>query len=334
MMDPLNLVFLVRSFKEPWNEGYKNIAKYIYEMLKNTSLLNICVLQSNEVDNIELYNFDLIHIFNYYLPLTFYIKKIKLCPIIKQNAKRDLNRVRIIMRNFLAAGLWDVFLTTTPLLKREVKHSFPWKKVHFLPPPIPIDHFKRLRKKNCLLSFGINLKNEEKIVVYTGRVNKQRMISWLGYVRQQTCKNVKILIAISESPQNFIIKGDNVTFIPFVKDIREIYSIADLLIYPVQREGAVEPPLTVLEAMSCGCIVAAYKHPITSNLILNGYNGYLFSNPKELVQIVNKVTAKGFDGEIIGKHARETIARNYSFSVLQKHYIDFYERIARGRNFR
>jgi glycosyltransferase involved in cell wall biosynthesis len=63
-----------------------------------------------------------------------------------------------------------------------------------------------------------------------------------------------------------------------VKDIRLFYSSVDLLVYPVEREGAVEPPLTLLEAMSNGCAVAAYKNMITSKLILDGYNGFLFSS--------------------------------------------------------
>jgi len=114
----------------------------------------------------------------------------------------------------------------------------------------------------------------------------------------------------------------------FVKtnDVRLIYSSLDALVYPAEREGSVEPPLTILEAMSSECIVIAYKNIVTSRFITNGYNGYLFSNAEDLAKIIKNVISGKVD-ENVASNARRTIIKNYGSHTLNKSYIETYKLI-------
>jgi len=111
-----------------------------------------------------------------------------------------------------------------------------------------------------------------------------------------------------------------------VKDVRLIYSSIDALIYPVKREGAIEPPLTILEAMSCECIVMAYRNIVTSKLILDGYNGFTFSDSEDLAKIIRHLIDGRLDGRI-AENARKTIVKSYDSSMLCKSYVRLYEQI-------
>ena len=79
------MAVLVESWGEPWNEGYKNLARYIVEMLRDS--VSISVIPADEVKLSSLENFDLIHIFNYTIPLHLFVRFARVKkPIVKHIA--------------------------------------------------------------------------------------------------------------------------------------------------------------------------------------------------------------------------------------------------------
>jgi len=108
-----------------------------------------------------------------------------------------------------------------------------------------------------------------------------------------------------------------------VNDVRLLYSALDLMIYPVERQGAIEPPLTVLEAMSCGTAVATLKNSVTERIIADYQDGFLFTNVHELRRIVTNVIEDTVDLKKLAIRSREKILSRYSSEKLRNRYLKF-----------
>ncbi len=335
MMD-LRIAFLVESWGEPWNEGYKNLARYIYEILKKHT--SIEVLEKDRASISKLKDYDVIWIFNYpetvktihnLLSLMRINKKVK---IIKEVAKRELDlgfksKVKTIM---LRRRLWNIMVVTTDLLRLELTR-LTGKQPFLLPPPIPIDYFKPLDKDEARALLGFE---EDKIYVgYSGTINKHRK---LGIIFE-ALKNVKhedivLVMALTNVQRKDLVSmlKESRKFqisLKFVKtnDVRTLFSALDLVVYPVEREGSVEPPLTVLEAMSCETPVAALRTPITEKIIQNGRDGFLFSTPQELRIIIEEMLQDMINKDKISVNARRKILEKFAPENIEKAYLEFLE---------
>jgi len=333
-MDAKKVAVLIESWGEPWNEGYKNLARYIVEMLSDS--VNINVIPADKVKFSSLENFDLIHIFNYTIPLHLFVRFARVKkPIVKHIAKKEVDiNVKSFARTLLNTRfVWDAFIATTDILAEEVRRLVRDKPVFYLPPPIPTDFFKKLDKDECRELLG--LKNDEIYIGYTGTLNRFRnlglILKALRLINDKRKEKIKFILSLTNvKPEELAQLKEylnmNQIKLLTVKDVRLIYSSIDALIYPVKREGAIEPPLTILEAMSCECIVVAYRNIVTSKLILDGYNGFTFSDSEDLAKIIRHLIDGRLDGRI-AENARKTIVKSYDSSMLCKFYVRLYEQI-------
>jgi glycosyltransferase involved in cell wall biosynthesis len=337
----MKIAFLVENWGEPWNEGYKNLARYILEMLKEH--MKIEVLSGNKISNSViplLTQYDLIHIFNYSVPLHRLILFTTIKnPIIKHVAKKelDVNVKSLIKTSMNMRLLWDAFITTTEVLAKELRRLAKNKPIFHLPPPIPTHYFIKLDRDKSREILG--LKQDYIYIGYAGTLNKFRNLEVLLRAMKPVINDradVKLLLALTNVSRkeftllkklllDYGLKPSQVVFVK-ANDVRLIYSSVDALVYPAKREGSVEPPLTILEAMSSECIVVAYKSIITSRFITNGYNGYLFSNAEDLAKIIKNIVSGKVD-ENVASNARRTIIRNYGSHILSKLYIETYRLI-------
>ena len=110
-----------------------------------------------------------------------------------------------------------------------------------------------------------------------------------------------------------IIKNKLVDRVIFIDDIPnekipEILRQHDILCMTIRFEGL---PAASLEAMACGIPVVAANVGGLSELIINGFNGYLFEkdSPKLLAKSIEKATNEKWDYANIAKWAEE----NYSW---------------------
>ncbi|MEM1510592.1 MAG: glycosyltransferase [Candidatus Bathyarchaeia archaeon] len=330
----LRVAFLVESWGEPWNEGYKNLAKYVYEILKKH--LNVEVLEKGRTDLSKLKNYDIAWIFNYpenaktFLNLLNLKRINKEVKIVKEVAKRELDvgfksKVKTIL---LRRKLWDIVVTTTDLLKLELTR-LTGKQPFLLPPPIPVGYFKPLNKNEAreLLEF-----EEDKIHIgYMGTINKYRKLGIIfEALKNAELKNIVLTMALTnvqEKDLSSVLRESGEVRIPlrFVRthDVRTLFSALDLVVYPVEREGSVEPPLTVLEAMSCGTQVAALRTLITEKIIQDHQDGFLFSTPQELKTIIREVSEDTMDKSKISVNARKKILEKFGPEKVEKAYLEF-----------
>jgi glycosyltransferase involved in cell wall biosynthesis len=322
----LKICLLVEDYGPPWDEGYKNFAKYTAEML-GKMCLNADVIRSVEFSPDRVDDYDLIHNFNHKIRVGSLVRWKAFCPVIKEFAKLDIEGIldyfdllpTVIKSNFI--------LTTTEYLRRDIARLFPWKKIECLPIPFPVDSFVPYDKSASRQSLGLDLHYDEKLVVYTGRINKHRNLDLFFAASTLFAERCKFALAISHQiPSNLVIPR-NIIIIRNVSEVRKLYSAADLLVYPTKRRGSIEPPLTILEAMSTGCVVAAMRNPITSDVISDGYNGFLFSDLSDLSQIIEKMIQKEKIFDAIKGHAMQSIRTRYDLEAISRQYLDFYKKV-------
>lgn len=71
-------------------------------------------------------------------------------------------------------------------------------------------------------------------------------------------------------------------------------------------------PMSLLEAMSCGCAVVSTATCMIPEIIKNGYNGYISNNEEELKNYIVSILNDENLRKELGKNARETIINKFS----------------------
>jgi glycosyltransferase involved in cell wall biosynthesis len=94
------------------------------------------------------------------------------------------------------------------------------------------------------------------------------------------------------------------------------FQAADAVLVPFTAPVAVEPPLTLLEAMACGTAVVVTPHGNQSELVENGQNGMLYETPAELSAHLRDVFSSG-PAAMAGLRAaaRATIVQRHSLAA-------------------
>ncbi len=95
-----------------------------------------------------------------------------------------------------------------------------------------------------------------------------------------------------------------------------LYSAADVVLLPFTAPVAVEPPLTLLEAMACQAAVAVAPAANRSNIVSTDVNGMLYDSSLELATCLKRLFDMGPSGRrALGRAARATIDHRYSLEA-------------------
>jgi glycosyltransferase involved in cell wall biosynthesis len=96
-----------------------------------------------------------------------------------------------------------------------------------------------------------------------------------------------------------------------------VYKSSSMFLYPSLVPSAIDPPLTVLEAMSVGAKVLAYPYSSSLAYILkDGYNGYTFKSLRELfAKLVDVLNSRD---NAVRINAMETIRNYFSLEKLEQ----------------
>ncbi len=134
-----------------------------------------------------------------------------------------------------------------------------------------------------------NLDEDTKILLYTGRLSKEKGVMDVVKVFQEVkavCKSAKIIFAGVGPAENEL--RDNLPdalFLGWVPSdkLPAIYSAADMLILPSKFDTF---GLVVLEALSCGLPVAAYNAKGPKDIIIHESCGYISTDVKDMAKNV------------------------------------------------
>ena len=118
----------------------------------------------------------------------------------------------------------------------------------------------------------------------------------------------------------------NVDYLGIVprEHLRNLLQHAGILLFPSDYEGL---PLTVVEALGCGCPVIAQNKSSLPEVIRDGENGWLIDN-SEIGEWVGKVSeVLAWDGgkrEEWRREARQSVLEAFSWSVIARQQGEFY----------
>lgn len=113
------------------------------------------------------------------------------------------------------------------------------------------------------------------------------------------------------------------------KECLSLISSSDILVVPslTGENGDSEGiPNVAKEAMAIGCIVVSSDHSGLKELVVDGFNGYLFTenNIDDFQSKLELAISNKVDWPIVAKRARENIEENFSIEVIGKKMLTLY----------
>lgn len=162
------------------------------------------------------------------------------------------------------------------------------------------------------------------VICYCGRLSREKNIDLLLEAASLTDSDI-ILLGSGEEQSNLEALahsyGVSAQFRGYVTadKIRNILSSVDCMILPSSSESA---PLSILEAMSCGCPVIATKVGDAPVMLEDGECGYLFDvgDVTGLCEHIHNIKTDPRTKEVIVKRARERARQYYSADTMVAAY--------------
>ncbi len=218
-----------------------------------------------------------------------------------------------------------------------LQRGLPPEKVHVVPPATDTRLFSRTSRSEARARLGWS--PESFMVVYIGTVSPLRfpgkLIMRALNLARQTIPELELAIFAplmthaynQEWVESNVLRSAMGTQVPIdlrlvdmsEEEKRLVYSAADVMLFPFMAPVAVEPPLTLLEAMACGSIVAAAPYANKSAIVTHAQNGWLFNNQQSLVQAVQHTAEMpNPQRKAMGQAARATIIDGYSRTAAER----------------
>jgi glycosyltransferase involved in cell wall biosynthesis len=228
----------------------------------------------------------------------------------------------------------DLHLVNNPAIIDiyEKKYGLDRKKAYYLASPIDLELFNNNFDKNELRA-KFQLKSTDFVICYIGRLSKEKNIdrliasvSDLIIEIPSLAANLKLLIVgngeIKEDLDKLVKElnvKENVVFMPFIDDPREIYAVSDLFALVSSIDGF---PLSIQEALAMNIPVLATDVGAKKEVLTHGVNSFLIHKPdrfeivKALKTIINerffqdknyRDTIKPYDREKLGKEFMKRI---------------------------
>lgn len=234
--------------------------------------------------------------------------------------QHNLSRMRRLLRVFYR-GFDSLFVLNTDQQKWLTSSAmgFPKSKVHLT--AHWAEEFFKPKKVSKHKIFGTT--NGDVVLLFAGRVSEEKGVMELPAIYKKVKEeypDVKIAVA-GKGPAEKALKeampdGIYLGWVDHDK-LPEIYSAADLLLLPSKFDtfGCV-----VLEALSCGLPVTAYKTKGPRDIIKDGKSGYLVKSRQELIQSVLDYLSNEKKQAAFRKSALERAAQ-YDSNVIINQFI-------------
>jgi len=307
-------------------------------------VVNEFVSSVNVANQVKSYPCDLVHVLNFtkeaYM-ITHKFMRIKKPLIVHfYHSHQVLMDDVFLFRNLaLRLGLFGRLLDNTVLTVNRSLAEFLVSKlgsdpdrVHYVPCPIdnkvfrPIDDKMGLREK-----YG--LPKDKPIVTYVGSLNSARGIIelvtsfksvlsqipdalfYLSYPKHATESSYETLvferIKSLKLEKNVIVSGPS-------RNVAEVYNLADVMVLPFSRPYWVDPPLVVLEAMSCGVPIITNSVGAIGEVAKDNDNAVIVEpgNKEALANSIVELINDKSKASRIGKNARKTIIHNNSYDIV------------------
>ncbi|MEA2067401.1 MAG: glycosyltransferase family 4 protein [Thermotogota bacterium] len=254
---------------------------------------------------------------------TMYEEYIHYIPFLEYFASKTIkNWIKLICKNC------EILVAPSQKMKNFLLNYNAYKPIKIIPNGIDLSKFYRIENRNNKdiekFRSRFNLNQNDKVLIFVGRLGKEKGIDILLYILKKLVKsNPKIkLLLVGDGPEKRNLKilseelniTDNTIFTGYLNwpdEIRLAYNSSDAAIVASHTESF---GLVVLEALACGLPVVALEDSSFHNLIIDGESGFLCKNREEMVEKTKDLISKPEKYKEMKQKARKTAEK---FSVQQ-----------------
>ncbi|HBY56257.1 MAG TPA: hypothetical protein DEG96_00075 [Candidatus Atribacteria bacterium] len=237
----------------------------------------------------------------------------------------------------------DCITTPSESMKELIKSYGIKNRIEVIPNAIELNSFRQKDELKCLeIKKRYNLKEDDKIILYVGRVAYEKsidkIIEALAIIKRKGVSNAKLLIVgrgpameeLKELAKSLQIE-DEIIFTGEVKneEIPHYYKIAYLFTIASTAETF---GIVIIEALASGVPVLAVKAPGAVDILTNGRDGLLVDNDvKQFAETLEKIIREPELRENLSKGALKT-SEQYSIDIVSERMLNLYREVIETKN--
>lgn len=317
------LVFSKKNSKD--DEGMQKIAISIHSVLSKSAEINSRLISINKL-LFSAKRAEIIHFIGGPSLKTFILSF--LCKKLNSNVKTILTFTNPIFNkfqlNFIKFFKPDICLISSSKWKKvlyENKINYKFFNVSGVN-QLKFKKINNLKKKKLKIKYKLPLK--KKIILHVGHLKKKRNIEIFKFLNDDDFQVVIVGSTITKQDHLLIkeLKRKRIIVIDkYLKNIFEIYQISDLYIFPVlDQENAIQIPLSVLEALSCGLPVLSTNFGGLPDIIPSNKFNISYSDSIKVDTFFNKnKMLKLIDNK------KKNQMKNFSWKIITKNLIKIYK---------
>ena len=239
----------------------------------------------------------------------------------------------------------DCITTPSGSMKELIKSYGIKNRIEVIPNAIDLDPFRQKDELKCSeIRKRYNLKEDDKIILYVGRVAQEKsidkIIEALAITKRKGISNVRLLIVgggpAIEELKNLVRSlqiEEQVIFTGEVKneEIRHYYKIAYLFTIASTTETF---GIVIIEALASGIPVLAVKAPGAVDILTDGLDGLLVDNDNDIEKFANaldKIIREPELRERLSQGALKTSER-YSIDIVSERMLNLYREVMEIKN--
>jgi glycosyltransferase involved in cell wall biosynthesis len=246
----------------------------------------------------------------------------------------------------------DAYACTSQAVSEALANQgYPAEKLKVVPPPIDVGRFHRMDRAAARRALG--LPEDAFLVVYIGTISPLRFpaddVLRALTLAAEHIPNISLAVfaPVGTHPYNLAwaaghvrraVAGSAVPVSIEPRDLSEdqkigLYCAADVVLLPFSAPVAVEPPLTLLEAMACQATVAVAPAANRSEIVANRWNGIVYSAPEDLARRLVQLHALGAPvARALGAAARASVVERYSFAAVAQVLAGLWRELGAARD--
>jgi glycosyltransferase involved in cell wall biosynthesis len=246
----------------------------------------------------------------------------------------------------------DAYACTSEAVRGALaRQGYPAAKLKVVPPPIDVGRFHRVERSAARRMLG--LPENGFLVAYIGTVSPLRfpaeqVLRALTLAAERIADlRLAIFAPVGTHPYNLAWAAGHVRRAAALSTLPEsieprdldeehkiaLYCAADVMLLPFSAPVAVEPPLTLLEAMACQATVAVAPAANCSQIVADRWNGMAYSSPDDLARRLAELHTTSEAGRrALGAAARASIVEHYSFASVTRELAGLWAELGQVRN--